>query len=345
MQKFLNKYLSLGITAIYVIFTGAAFSSIRAFIMIVFLVLSLDVRKKYNSLGALCCSLSIILLVKPYAIFQVGLLLSYGGVLSIILFNSKLEKLFYKLPNIVRSTISLTISAQILTLPIIILAFNQISYGGIIGNLIVLPIINLIIVLGNGLIVSYIFNPVFDFICYLLLVIIRILDQVVDLFYRKNELVVVNYRVGIFYCIMIISFYFIIKNKKVFVFLPILYLVFCSIDIYSPFINIEYLREGGILISYRGSRKIVLNTKNNLDIISLKEKTLANKIYWDFKKVTLNEVTITDYGDNYLFSINNTDYILKTSYKIDKDSKYEVIDFKNGEAKGLHVINNKIYLY
>ena len=345
MEKFLNKYLSLGITAIYVIFTGAAFSSIRAFIMIVFLVLSLDVRKKYSSLASLCCSLSIILLVKPYAIFQVGLLLSYGGVLSIILFNSKIERLLYKLPNILRSTISLTISAQILTLPIIILAFNQISYGGVIGNLIVLPIINLIIVLGNGLIISYIFNPVFDFICYLLLIVIRILDQVVDLFYNKNELVVVNYRVGIFYCIMLISFYFIIKNKKIFVVLPILYLVFCSIDIYSPFINIKYLREGGILISYKGNRKIVLNTKNNLDIISLKQKTLANQLYWEFEKVTINDVSISNYNNNYLLTIDNVDYILKINYKINEDYQYKIIDLKNREAEGLYIINNKIYLY
>lgn len=140
LKKFLNNKIALLGTVIYVLLTGAEFSSLRALIMIMFLSFSFGLRKNYNSLGALAFSALIITLVAPYAPFKLGFQLSFLATLGIIMFSQKLNNKLYKFPKYLRETFSISLSAQVFTIPIMIIAFEEFSIAFIIGNTILVPI-------------------------------------------------------------------------------------------------------------------------------------------------------------------------------------------------------------
>ena len=136
IKKLIKKTeYSLIITGLYVILTGAAFSSIRAFIMLSICNLALKFRKNNNSLSSFLISAIIILIIKPYAIFSLGFQLSYMAVLGILLFSKWINRKLFLFPKFIRSNIAVSLSAQIFTLPIIILHFNKVSILSIIANL------------------------------------------------------------------------------------------------------------------------------------------------------------------------------------------------------------------
>ena len=127
LRKVFGVKLSLIIAFIYVLFTGAPASAIRAYIMILILNLGIVFKRNYSSLAAISLAGIILLLIKPYEIYDLGFIFSFLATLGIILFNKKLNKMLYKLPNSLRNTVAISISAQIFTFPIILLYFNEIS--------------------------------------------------------------------------------------------------------------------------------------------------------------------------------------------------------------------------
>ena len=121
LRKVFGVKLSLIIAFIYVLFTGAPASAIRAYIMILILNLGIVFKRNYSSLAAISLAGIILLLIKPYEIYDLGFIFSFLATLGIILFNKKLNKMLYKLPNSLRNTVAISISAQIFTFPIILL--------------------------------------------------------------------------------------------------------------------------------------------------------------------------------------------------------------------------------
>lgn len=137
MLKFVSKrinYKKLGqfITIICIIFfmnlTGNTASVIRAGIMSILLILSKILHRKYDFFTSLAFSTIIQLIYNPYTIFDLGLLLSYGGVIGIALFDNEFK-------NIIKNkTIRETISANIVITPIIMYNFNTVSLTFLIPN-------------------------------------------------------------------------------------------------------------------------------------------------------------------------------------------------------------------
>ncbi len=153
----------------YTLITGFSPSIIRASIMGVLVISSgLFYRKNdiWNSIGI---SLFIILIYNPFLILDVGLQLSYLGTISIIIFNSTIQNIFDKIKikknlkefKSIKEILSVTISAQIMILPILISNFNIIGIYSLISNLLVSIIIGLIIVFSFlCIIVSLIYMPI-----------------------------------------------------------------------------------------------------------------------------------------------------------------------------------------
>ena len=89
LKKILGVKISLGITLIYVLFSGALAPAIRAYIMIVIMNIGKVVKRNYNPLAAISLSGIILLLMKPYYIYNLGFILSFLATLGIILFNKR----------------------------------------------------------------------------------------------------------------------------------------------------------------------------------------------------------------------------------------------------------------
>ena len=70
---------------LYGIMTGFSVSTSRAIIMMCMFLLAKEIGRSYDTITALAFSAMIILIQKPYAVFSVGFLLSYGAVLGVVL--------------------------------------------------------------------------------------------------------------------------------------------------------------------------------------------------------------------------------------------------------------------
>lgn len=346
LKRITGIKISLIFTIIYVMLTGAAFSSIRALIMIILLSLAVVVRKTYNPLAAIAFSAGMITLFNPYAPFKTGFELSFLATLGIVLFAKPMQRKLYRLPSYLSDTLCISISAQILTLPIMLMQFGQCSILSLLGNLILVPIINLLIYLGNIMLIAVYIPKLFDFLSYIILKVINILDTVTsyfDLFFSGS--IFVNKNIVIFYCFILLSFYFFRCGKRKAVVLPLAALIVLAFNIYSPILRVSYLNKGSLLISYRGERKIISNARN-VDMKKLKAQNMAEEGYRKAERISIGEdIKMTLKDKDYLLNLKGREYLLRLNNKTNECENYDIIDFVNKEAEGFYIIKDKLYCF
>lgn len=146
---------------LYIFFTGGRASSIRAGAFYTFLILSVIFSEEYDILSSGFIIASVLLLINPYIIYDIGFQLSFMAVLSIGLFYNPIKNKAEKIKNPILKKIAklggLTISAQLLTLPLTYYHFGRISLISLISNLISVPLIG---VLYPVLIFTILFNNI-----------------------------------------------------------------------------------------------------------------------------------------------------------------------------------------
>lgn len=342
LRKVFGVKLSLIIAFIYVLFTGAPASAIRAYIMILILNLGIVFKRNYSPLAAISLAGIILLLIKPYEIYDLGFIFSFLATLGIILFNKKLNKRLYKLPNLLRNTVAISISAQIFTFPIILLYFNEISLNFLIGNIIVIPFINILVIMGNFLIFLEPIKVIFNFCLYICHYIIKYIDIIM---YKLDaisfELVYFHYSIAYFYIGLLISYYFYKREFKVFIYYPLVIFIYVSLLIYSPIPKIRYYYDGALLISYKGEN-IIVQTSEKVNEEKLKKITISNKIVKDLNKINIgNKIMLYKEKDNYILKTDKEKYLLFVNYeKINFD--YDIINFRKGDINEINIFNGKV---
>jgi len=102
----------------------------------------------YNSIAA---SALLLLLVNPNFIFDIGFQLSYSAVLSIVLFQPFFERFYFSKNKVSRYCVDLilvSVAAQIGVLPLSLYYFNQFPVLFLVANILVIPLITLLLLLG-----------------------------------------------------------------------------------------------------------------------------------------------------------------------------------------------------
>ena len=160
-RKWIVVVLGLIVLWSYAFLTGLAPSVVRATFMFSMMLLFRVMGEKYRVKHALCLSATILILINPNVLFNVGFQLSYLAVCGIVYFYP----LFYKRISTFKSrplrwilsSIAVTVSAQILTLPIVVYQFNQLPIYFIISNLFVTVFAPFLFLGGIGLLgLSYV---------------------------------------------------------------------------------------------------------------------------------------------------------------------------------------------
>jgi competence protein ComEC len=156
--KRLNPYFRYGFTIIglllFVVITNYPTSVLRASIMSVALVISPLTGRGYNSMNSLALAALIILLLNPVDLFDPGFLLSFSAVIAIVTLYPLMARKIngWKIKSgIVKYLLlffSVSLAAQIGTLPFTLLYFHKLSLVALIANLIVIPLIGFIVGLG-----------------------------------------------------------------------------------------------------------------------------------------------------------------------------------------------------
>lgn len=155
----------------YALLTGLSNSTCRATIMFSIIVLASAKSKPTNIFNTIAISAFCLLLYNPFNITNVGFQLSYLAVLGIVVIQPmlyQLLKLKYWLANKIWEITTVSIAAQIATLPVTLYYFHQFPNYFIISNLLVTPLIIPIIFLGVMSLVSAII-PLINIVSYFLL--------------------------------------------------------------------------------------------------------------------------------------------------------------------------------
>lgn len=321
---------------------GFPISVIRATTMISFVIIAKILRRENNSLNALFFSALLILLINPFAIYDIGFQFSFISVLLILLvstrlkfINPKQELLYYFI-----SLLVITITTSIGTMWLTAYYFNYISTFSILSNLIIIPILPLII--GFGLIyiillslgldwnhLSQLLNGLYDMIISFSNEINNIPYSAIDNIYISTSIL----------CICIVAIIFLvlyIHQKKIFYMYSLFIIILGAI--FLNYINqykkpttgyvIFNEKEYTPILTFKNNEAILLTNEDSLDINSFKIKhrnflskyninklssypiPKQNYIFLGDKKVTI--ITDNKLKHAYLSPKINTDYLLIT---------------------------------
>ncbi len=149
-----GKIIEIIILLIYLAITGFSVCVIRACIMGILMCISFLVYRKSDTLNNIAISCMIILIDNPFNLFGTSFIFTYAGTIGVVYFRPVVEEFIMnikiKSPKIQEKyskfcikhnsfieSISVTIGAQFVTLPIIIIKYNFISLNFILTNILV----------------------------------------------------------------------------------------------------------------------------------------------------------------------------------------------------------------
>lgn len=176
ISKKTGKWITIILLVFFMLMTGQTPSVTRACFMSIYMVLASLLHKKVSVLSSISISMILLMIFNPYCIFDIGLQLSYGGTIGIILLykmlnehlkrkdkiekRGRIKKYLYKVKIKIREMMLFTLSANMILLPIIIYHFNTLSLTFLFSNLLAAPIMGILVLFGFlTIMVSFIFNP------------------------------------------------------------------------------------------------------------------------------------------------------------------------------------------
>ncbi|MHC6179109.1 ComEC/Rec2 family competence protein [Clostridium sp. JNZ X4-2] len=297
------------VSLFYVFFTGMAAATMRSFIMILIFKLAKVFFKEYDSISSLSLSALILMAFKPYYIVNLGFDLSFLATLGIILYNKKMYRKLYKLPEKLAGSISLTFSSQIFSLPYIAFTIQNFSYGFILGNLFLIPLFSVIIVLGNAALCSYHIEILFKYICAIINLVFTVIEGASIIALKLcPEVVYLSYRDGLMIMAVFISFVMYKKGYKKFKYIPAVCIILILLQGYSFFTSITFVNKnsGEAVIVKKGLSRIMICSYDYMDtnwISDVKVQQSVNKI-------------ITNPHSDFVYNLRDNSYL-----KINKDLK------------------------
>ena len=188
--------ISLIFIWLFAIFIDFGSSVIRSCIMITAYYFYVLLQRKPDLLHAMAISGLAILIFDTNQLFDVGFQLSFIAVFGIFWLNEPILKYLPKPKNNVQNflvnVVSISIAAQLATLPLVIYYFHQYSLISVIANLVVIPFSEIIIIfallmtilLGFGFDISWL-NALYDSGVQLVLKVIHFFASL-DVFFFKN---------------------------------------------------------------------------------------------------------------------------------------------------------------
>lgn len=211
---FLSRKPALIITLVfiflYVLMVGGEASAIRAGLMVGLSFFAQIFGRQGVSFRFLLISAVFMLLVSPLILFDIGFQLSFGATAGLVLVAPKLKGLMprlFVLPLLGESLV-LTLSAQIMTLPILLANFGQFSWFSPLINSLVLPLIPLIMIFGLAIVVlSFLVMPLAQLLSWLVWPFLAYFTHLINFF---GQLKWISWQVGKISFWWFLPYYFLI---------------------------------------------------------------------------------------------------------------------------------------
>ncbi|MCJ8172534.1 ComEC/Rec2 family competence protein [Clostridium botulinum] len=292
LERVLGLTLAIPVSFLYVILTGMKSSAIRAFIMIIILKLSKKVFRKYDSLSSISLAAIIILLNKPYYILDIGFMLSFLSTLGILLYNKKISRTLYKLPQRINSCVSLTLSSQVYTFPYMCFTIQSFGLGFIIGNLVLVPLYAPIVLLGNLAMllikIPFVFK-IINKIIYIFLIMIEGAQYLLSNI--TPDCIYIGAFEGICFVIIYMSYVLYKHGYKNVKYMPLSCIMFLILFNYTFFPSIDFYREKDYnitVVKYKFDTIMLCNYESNAgkNILRVKQQVKPDKVITNIKNNT-----------------------------------------------------------
>lgn len=241
----ISHILTILFLILYILLFNNTVSVIRAVLLFVLLYLNKLFELKIESLYYLGFIFSILLLINPYNIYNIGFQFSFVISAFLILYN----KLIKNKKNYLIKSIIISYIAFVASFPIVINNYFEINILSIISNLVLVPFTSFIVIPFSILLI---FIPYLDFIYE---IIIKILESLT--YFLSNTSLILTFKkmsyvlIVIYYLIVIYS----LSRKKY-----LLVLIFIIFNLYSNiFQNYSYIT----MVDVNNGDSILISLKNN----------------------------------------------------------------------------------
>lgn len=152
INKLYKLFILIIIMTLYSIMVGFSPSIVRSVVFVVIMYLAVFLFKKRDGITTLSLIATVLIIDNPYTIYNVSFQLSFLATLSILYFNKIIKK------RLKFDIISMTIAANILTMPIVYYVFGGIALLSVLGNIAIIPFIGIIMNLSIFSILFYEFS-------------------------------------------------------------------------------------------------------------------------------------------------------------------------------------------
>ncbi len=219
-------YLTIIIICLFVLMTGAQSSAVRAGIVGGLFLLGQKIGRESVSFRSIVFAAFLMLLFNPLLLrYDVGFQLSFLAVLGILYLSPFFKKILKFLPEEnffnLRSILTMTFSAQIFTLPVLIYNFGRVSIIAPLINVLILPFVSWVMILGFSFaFVGMIYFPLgwlLSFFCWFLLsYIIKVIDVFSSFSFSTLSFKISWFWLIFSYFVLIVFVFFFQKKKKLF---------------------------------------------------------------------------------------------------------------------------------
>ncbi|QNU65579.1 DNA internalization-related competence protein ComEC/Rec2 [Ruminiclostridium herbifermentans] len=219
-----SSILIIAVLILFVFVAGFSASVVRAVIMGIIILVGKLVMRETDIFTSISAAAIILLFINPYTLFDIGFQLSFAATISLVMFYQKIKECIDNkyLPNIISDTLAATLAAQIGVIPITLYYFNNLSTISIISNLLVVPVVQMITIIGFimvfagivninlAVLIGYINNTFLSFVLF-------ITESTAKLSYASLKLPTPPLWIIVFYYIAVLYIFkwrYFIKNKQ-----------------------------------------------------------------------------------------------------------------------------------
>lgn len=162
--KWLKFMISLVLVWLYVLIAGGPPSALRSAMMFSVLALCTISEREGNTINTLSCTAFALLLYQPAWLFSVGFQLSFGAVLSILIFYQPIYRLWYwpvktKIGKMAWQAVAASLAAEVLTAPLVIYYFHNFPLLFLFANLLAAVLVGICALVGGMAIIALCWIP------------------------------------------------------------------------------------------------------------------------------------------------------------------------------------------
>lgn len=338
--RFFRPLIIILVLWTFTFLAGAVASVLRSAVMFTFIVIGESFDRKTNTLNTLAAAAFALFIFNPFLVWDAGSQLSFAAVAGIVSFMTPINKWFYFENKIVKNIwtlMSVTIAAQIFTLPLILYYFHQFPVFFLITNLFVVPFSG-IILYGELLLIIVSFSSVLagmvgSCVNFLLKVMNVFIEHINQISFVTITGIQVNAFQSILLSIIIGSIlFFLMYQKKV-----ALWFTFIGVIIFSSIISYE---------------KIQLNFQQHLIVYNISgysavDLMIGRDAYFVGDSIVEKDVMLNKYNlmptRNY-FRVKNEYALLPTKFLESKGKKIYIIGKDLPANEGADKINTDVLI-